>query len=71
MKKTIFLKKTDGCNMELGKYISGTSLEIMTYEDKVDIAYSNDSNLNNIIIYFSLFAIIIALIGIFGQSDAV
>lgn len=46
-----------------GEEIIATPIEAI-----IDDLYSNDKNLNNIIIFFSLFAIIIALVGIFGQS---
>jgi len=53
---------------ELQSYNSDASFDITYVEDKIKDMYYDESNLNNIIIYFSIFAIIIALIGIFGQS---
>ena len=53
---------------DLAKFIPDTQIEITPVEVIIEDLYSDDNNLNNIIIYFSLFAIVIALIGIFGQS---
>ena len=53
---------------ELTKLNPDVPIEISLTEDLIKDMYSNDSNLNNIITYFSLFAIIIALFGLFGQS---
>jgi putative ABC transport system permease protein len=53
---------------EIAKFIPEAPIEIYLISDAVENMYASDKKLNNIIIYFSLFAIVIALIGIFGQS---
>jgi len=53
---------------EISKLNPDALVEIQYLEDKIEKMYSEEINFNNIMIYFSLFAIIIALIGIFGQS---
>ena len=53
---------------ELKQNFPNAQIEITPTELIIDNLYNADQNLNNIIIFFSLFAVIIALIGIFGQS---
>ncbi|MBI9054016.1 MAG: ABC transporter permease [Bacteroidales bacterium] len=53
---------------EISKFNPEATVVKESIEDKIENLYSEEINLNNIMMYFSLFAIVIALIGIFGQS---
>ncbi|MFO7830319.1 MAG: FtsX-like permease family protein [Bacteroidales bacterium] len=53
---------------EIQQLFPEASVNITYIDDKIKAMYSEEDDLNNIISFFSLFAIIIALIGIFGQS---
>jgi putative ABC transport system permease protein len=59
---------TEKLKHELSKFAPDDVIEIRSLEAKIDDLYYDDNKFNNIIIYFSIFAIVIALIGIFGQS---